>query len=189
MPPDKGARNKKKKNARLFITRYPGVSADLSCADVTEGGELQQEVVVREGHLGVGHAAVVTCGSEKHVRRALTGGDKRSGRRRHVHSHELWSRKSPEPSQFRKSPVSARTNTRVQPFFFCQGCVAVVVDFFVFFRLLLFYVTVKAVRVWLGRDKRAQSETLARTMRPMQISPAVAGIICSRRRCAAEIKR
>lgn len=45
-----------------FITHNPGVSADLSCADVTEGGELQQEVVVREGHLGVGRAAVVTCG-------------------------------------------------------------------------------------------------------------------------------
>lgn len=87
MPPDKGARNQKKKKgggssgmfcpvdssplsppppppptALLFITHNPGVSADLSCADVTEGGELQQEVVVREGHLGVGRAAVVTCG-------------------------------------------------------------------------------------------------------------------------------
>lgn len=38
------------------------MSADLSCADVIEGGELQQEVVVREGDLGVGCAAVVTCG-------------------------------------------------------------------------------------------------------------------------------
>lgn len=31
----------------------------------------------------------------------------RSECKHHLHLHELWSRKSPEPSQFRKSPVSA----------------------------------------------------------------------------------
>lgn len=44
----------------VFITQNPDVSADLSWADVTEGAELKQEVVVGEGHLSVGHAAVVT---------------------------------------------------------------------------------------------------------------------------------
>ncbi len=44
-----------------FITPNPGVSADLSWADVTESTELQKEVVVRERHLRVGYAAMVTC--------------------------------------------------------------------------------------------------------------------------------
>lgn len=137
MPRDKGARNQKKKlewdvllcrpppaPQTLFITLNTDVSADLSCADVTEGGELQQEVVVWEGHLGVGYAAVVTCGSGKTRQPGSYWRRQALGPRRHVHSHELWSRKSPEPSQFRKSPVSARKNRRVQPF--CQGCIAAV---------------------------------------------------------------
>ena len=33
----------------------------------------------------------------------------------HLHLHELWSRKSPEPSQFRKSPVSTERNKKFQP--------------------------------------------------------------------------
>lgn len=75
----------------LFITLKPDVSADLSCADVTEGGELQQEVVVGEGHLGVGHAAVVTCGMER--------------RTRQLGSH--WRRR-----RRRRSPATSRALTR-----------------------------------------------------------------------------
>lgn len=56
-----------------FITPNPGASADLSWADVTEGAELEQEVVLREGRLCVGYAAVVTCGGQR--------GDKRVVRR------------------------------------------------------------------------------------------------------------
>lgn len=43
-----------------LIIPNPCVSADLSWADVTEGTELEQEVVVGKGHLRVGNAAVVT---------------------------------------------------------------------------------------------------------------------------------
>lgn len=31
----------------------------------------------------------------------------------HLHLHELWSRKSPDPSQFRKSPVSAEREKKI----------------------------------------------------------------------------
>lgn len=50
------------------------MSADLSWADVTEGAELKQEVVVGEGRLRVGYAAVVTCrGQRGNKIRLLTG--------------------------------------------------------------------------------------------------------------------
>lgn len=39
----------------------------------------------------------------------------RPKRGHHLHLHELWSRKSPEPSQFRKSPVSTERNKQFQP--------------------------------------------------------------------------
>lgn len=55
----------------VFITPNPDVSADLSWADVTKGTELKQEVVVREGCLCVGYAAVVTWSKE-----ATRGGKK-----------------------------------------------------------------------------------------------------------------
>lgn len=101
----------------VFITQNPDASADLSWADVTEGAELKQEVVVGEGHLGVGHAAVVTWSEEGsgggETREALIPSDSAQHAGHRLHSHELWSRKSPEPSQFRKSPVSARTNRHV----------------------------------------------------------------------------
>lgn len=48
-----------------FISPKPSVSADLSWADVTKGAELKQEVVVGEGHLCVGNAAVVTCRDQR----------------------------------------------------------------------------------------------------------------------------
>lgn len=48
-----------------FITPNPDVSADLSWADVTEGTEVKQEIVVREGRLRIGYAAVVTCRGSK----------------------------------------------------------------------------------------------------------------------------
>lgn len=49
-----------------FITPNPDVSADLSWVDVTKGAEPKQEIVVGEGRLCVGYAAVVTCrGSKK----------------------------------------------------------------------------------------------------------------------------
>lgn len=48
-----------------FITPNPDMSADLSWVDVTEGTELKQEIVVGEGRLRVGYAAVVTCGGQR----------------------------------------------------------------------------------------------------------------------------
>lgn len=55
-----------------FITPNPGASADLSWADVTEGAELEQEVVLREGRLCVGYAAVVTCGGQRGDKRVVS---------------------------------------------------------------------------------------------------------------------
>lgn len=43
------------------------MSADLSWADVTEGTELEQEIVVGKGHLGVGNAAVVTYRDQRRI--------------------------------------------------------------------------------------------------------------------------
>lgn len=40
--------------------RTQDVSADLAWVDVTKGTEVKQEIVVREGGLCVGYAAVVT---------------------------------------------------------------------------------------------------------------------------------
>lgn len=90
-----------------LILPGPCVSADLSWADVTEGTELEQEVVVGKGHLSVGNAAVVTYRDRRGIsgNRSGTSGVTSEHWR---HLHELWSRKSPEPSQFRKSPVSTQ---------------------------------------------------------------------------------
>lgn len=41
-----------------------GVSPHLSRLDVLQGCEVEEEVVVREGGLGIGDAAVVTCRKE-----------------------------------------------------------------------------------------------------------------------------
>lgn len=88
-----------------LISPNPCVSADLSWADVTEGTELEKEVVVGKGHLRVGNAAVVTYRDQRGISGKRFGAaGVTSGHWRHL--HELWSRKSPEPSQFRKSPVS-----------------------------------------------------------------------------------
>ena len=48
-----------------LITANPDVSADLSWVDVTKGAELEQEIVVGEGRLCVGYAAVVTCRGQR----------------------------------------------------------------------------------------------------------------------------
>lgn len=88
-----------------LIRPNPCVSADLSWADVTEGTELEKEVVVGKGHLCIGNAAVVTYRDQ----RGISGNRSGAGgvtSEQWWHLHELWSRKSPEPSQFRKSPVS-----------------------------------------------------------------------------------
>lgn len=88
-----------------LISPNPCVSADLSWADVTEGTELEQEVVVGKGHLCVGNAAVVAYRDRRGISENRFGaGGVTSEHWRHL--HELWSRKSPEPSQLRKSPVS-----------------------------------------------------------------------------------
>lgn len=50
-----------------LISPNPCMSADLSWADVTEGTELEQEIVVGKGHLGVGNAAVVTYRDQRHI--------------------------------------------------------------------------------------------------------------------------
>lgn len=94
-----------------LISPNPCVSADLSWADVTEGTELEQEVVAGKGHLRVGNAAVVTYRDQRGINgNGFCAGEVTSQHRRH--SHELWSRKSPEPSQFRKSPVSTQRTLR-----------------------------------------------------------------------------
>lgn len=88
-----------------LISPNPCMSADLSWADVTEGTKLEQEVVVGKGHLCVGNAAVVTY----RYQRGISGNRLGAGGVTSEHwrpLHELWSRNSPEPSQFRKSPVS-----------------------------------------------------------------------------------
>lgn len=85
----------------------PYASADLSWADVTEGIELEKEVVVGKWHLWVGNAAVVAYRDH----RGINGNKSRAARvisEHWSHLQELWSRKSPEPSQFRKSPVSTQ---------------------------------------------------------------------------------
>lgn len=57
-----------------FITLNPGVSADLSWFDVTKGTELKQEIVVGEGRLCVGYAAVVTCRGQRGNKTKKKGG-------------------------------------------------------------------------------------------------------------------
>lgn len=44
---------------------YQACASDLSGADVAEGGEVEEEVVVGERRLGVGNAAVVTCAAQE----------------------------------------------------------------------------------------------------------------------------
>lgn len=101
-----------------LISPNPCMSADLSRADVTEGIELEKEVVVGKGHLCVGNAAVVTYRDQRGINGNRSGAA--GGTSEHQwHLQELWSRKSPEPSQFRKSPVStleitAQFNTWIQ---------------------------------------------------------------------------
>lgn len=97
-------------------------------------------------------------GRKKHISWVLIGSDTRwRWERCHVHSHELWSRKSPEPSQFRKSPVSARTNRLVKPFL--SGISYSSWDWIFFF---FFYATVKVVRQTLTmRDVGSHNVTSA----------------------------
>lgn len=92
-----------------LISPNPCVSADLSWADVTEATELEQEVVAGKGHLCIGNAAVVTFRDQRGIDGyGFWAGEVTSTALNIDHLHELWSRKSPEPSQFRKSPVSTQ---------------------------------------------------------------------------------
>lgn len=96
-----------------LIRPNPCMSADLSWADVTEGTELEKEVVVGKGSLSIGNAAVVTYRNQRGISgNSFGAGGLTSEHWRHL--HELWSRKSPEPSQFRKSPVSTLRHGTVQ---------------------------------------------------------------------------
>lgn len=64
------------------------MSADLSWADVTEGTELEQEIVVGKGHLGVGDAAVVTYRDQRRINGNGFGAVEVTSEHRR-HSHEL----------------------------------------------------------------------------------------------------